>query len=97
MRKIAIAVVLFLAACGDAKKSFDASFKTSFEKSFAESCTAGAMKDGAPADKKPLVVEFCGCIAKRLVVKHSVTELASMGGGGNQELIQAAIEDCKPR
>ena len=97
MRKTMIAAVLLLAACGEAKKNFDEGFKTSFEKNFVESCTKGAMDKGAPEDRKPLIVEFCGCVAKTLVARHSVTELASMGGGGSQELMQTAIQDCKPR
>jgi hypothetical protein len=93
MRKTMIAAVLLLAACGDAEKSF----KTSFEKSFAESCTTSAMNGGVPDDKKPIVVAFCGCVGKKLVERHSVTQLASMGAGANKDLVQAAAQDCKPQ
>ena len=93
MRKTMIAAVLLLAACGDAEKSF----KTSFEKSFAESCTTSAMNGGVPDDKKPIVVAFCGCVGKRLVERHSVTQLASMGAGANKDLVQAAAQECKPQ
>ncbi len=93
MRKTMIAAVLLLAACGDAEKSF----KTSFEKSYADSCTTSAMNGGVPDDKKPIVVAFCGCVGKKLVERHSVTQLASMGAGANKELVQAAAQDCKPQ
>ena len=93
MRKTMIAAVLLLAACGDAEKSF----KTSFEKSFGESCTTSAMSGGVPAEKKPIVVAFCDCVGKKLVERHSVTELASMGAGANKDLVQNAAQDCKPQ
>jgi hypothetical protein len=97
MRKTIIAAVLVLAACGDAKKQFDEGFKSSFEKSFGESCTTSAMNGGVPAEKRPLVVAFCDCVGKKLVERHSVTELASMGAGANKEFVQAAAADCKPQ
>ncbi len=94
MRTAIVAAVLLLAACGDTEKSF----KSSFEQSFAESCTTSAMNGGGvPADKKPIVVAFCGCVGKKLVERHSVTQLASMGAGANKDLIQAAAQDCKPQ
>ena len=96
MRYTMIAALLLLAACGDARKSFEDGFKTSFEKSFAESCVKGAMESGAPAEKQPQIAEICGCVAKKLVSQHSVTELASMGNGSNQDKVQAAVQECKP-
>jgi len=97
MRKTIVAAILLLAACGDAKKQFDEGFKTSFEKSFAESCTTSAMNGGLPEDKRVLVARFCTCVGQKLVQRHSVTELASMGAGANKELVQAAAQDCKPQ
>lgn len=97
MRKAIISTVLLLAACGDAKKEFDAAFKTAFEKNFAESCVTGAMSSGVPADRKPQVVELCGCAGKTLVARHSTAELTAMASGGNEALVQAAVKDCQPR
>jgi hypothetical protein len=95
MRNGSIAIVLLLAACGDARKDFDAGFRTAFEKNFVESCTTSAMSSGAPADMKPQVTKLCACIATTLAARHSTTELAAMGAGGNEELVQAAIRDCQ--
>jgi hypothetical protein len=97
MRKTILAAVLLLAACGDAKKQFDEGFKSSFEKSFAESCTTSAMNGGVPAEKRGVVESFCGCVGKKLVDRHSVTQLASLGTGANKELVEAAAQECKPR
>jgi hypothetical protein len=97
-RTLSIAIVLLLAGCGDAKKNFETGFKTAFEKNFTESCTKSAMDGGkVPADQKPAVLEFCGCVAKKLVERHSMTELASLGGGGSQEKIEAAATECAPK
>ncbi len=93
MRIAIVAAVLSLAACGDAEKSF----KSSFEKSFADSCTTSAMNGGVPAEKKPIVATFCGCVGKKLVEKHSVVQLTSMAGGQNKDLIEAAAQECKPQ
>lgn len=96
MRKTMIAAVLLLAACGDSAKKFEEAFKTSYEKNFVESCVKGAMDKGLPAEKKPLVENFCGCTAKKLVERYSMTELTSMSAGKEQQKMQAAVEECKP-
>lgn len=94
MRNLSIAIVLLLAACGDAKKNFDEGFKQAFEKNFAESCTKGAMDGGVPAENKPKVEQLCGCTAKKLVARHTTVELTAMGAGRNQELVEAAVKEC---
>jgi hypothetical protein len=94
MRIAFIVAAVLLGACSDAKKSFDDGFKLQFEKSFIESCVDGARKAGAPEERMPKVNELCACTAKTLLTKHSTTELASMGAGGNQEAIQAAAQGC---
>ncbi len=98
MRDASIGIaLLLLVACGDAKKNFETGFKTSFEKNFVESCTKGAMDSGAPAEAKPRIVELCTCTARRLVERHSMTELAALGSGNDQKPIEAAVKECQQR
>ncbi len=96
MRNAFVAVaLLLLAACGDAKKQFDEGFKSSFEKNFVESCTKGAMDSGAPAEAKPRIEALCGCTARKLTERHSITELASLGAGKNPQSVEAAVKECQ--
>jgi len=94
MRIAVVVAALLLGACSDAKKSFDDGFKAQFEKSFVQSCVEGAQKAGAPAERLAKVNELCACTARSLLAKHTTTELAAMGAGGNQEAIQAAAQGC---
>ncbi len=89
--------LLLLVACGDTKKNFETGFKTAFEKNFVESCTKGAMDSGAPAEAKPKITELCACTAKKLVERHSMTELAALGSGNDQKPIEAAVKECQQR
>jgi hypothetical protein len=96
MRNALLAVVLLLAAgCGDATKSFETGFKSSFEKNFAESCTKGAMDGGrVPEERRAAVVQVCACTAKKLVERHGVTELTAMSAGSGQDKVEAAVKEC---
>jgi len=66
-----------LAACDT--QAFDASFKTSFRKSFVENCATAAQKSsGSQNDFTPI----CGCVADKLIAqsanaKELVTNSAS--------------------
>src|SRR5262245_52837865 len=84
-----------LAACEAAKESFDTSFKQSFAKNFGESCTRGAVGEGAPEEKaKPL----CECTATYLVNNHDASTLTKMGinptSHESQQMANAAMQAC---
>ncbi len=95
MRNICVAIALLLTvACGDAKKNFEAGFRSSFEKNFAESCTKGAMDSGVPEARRAAVTQVCACTAKKLVERHTMTELTAMGTGSHQDKVEAAVKEC---
>ncbi len=95
MRNVYVAVALLLTvACGDAKKNFETGFKQSFEKNFSESCTKGAMDSGVPEDRRAAVTQVCACTAKKLVERHTITELTAMGSGSHQDKVEAAVKEC---
>ncbi len=95
MRNVCVAIALLLTvACGDARKNFETGFKTSFEKSFAESCTKGAMDSGVPENRRAAVTQVCSCTAKKLVDRHTITELTAMSSGSHQDKVEAAVKEC---
>jgi hypothetical protein len=95
MRNVCVAIALLLTvACGDAKKNFEAGFRSSFEKNFSDSCTKGAMDSGVPETRRAAVTQVCSCTAKKLVERHSMTELTAMGSGSHQDRVEAAVKEC---
>jgi hypothetical protein len=72
---VAGSLALGLGACKGIKENYDKEFKTSYAREFGNSCTKGAVQQGAPESKaKPM----CECMAKYLVDHHTTTELTKL-------------------
>lgn len=83
--------------CKSFKEGYDAKFKESFAKNFADSCTQGAVKAGGQESRvKPL----CECIGTYVVGHHTTTELTKMSDKADSPETKAIVEDaaraCKP-
>ena len=81
------AAALSLAACGQAKDSFDEGIEKGFDKEFASSCTTAAVKSGAaPA----VASKLCNCTADKMKAKYKGAELMRV----SQQEQMALAKEC---
>jgi hypothetical protein len=88
---LAFAFAAALAGCSEGessmKKGFEDGLKSSFAKSFGESCRTAAESSGAPAD---LAVKVCECTADELIKKYRASELISL----SPEMAAPVMKSC---
>lgn len=72
-------------------KGYADSFKVSFQRSVADSCTQAAASNGTPAASART---YCACFAQYMVEHHTVSELTLYSGNVNSPEARKAVSEA---